>query len=83
MATAGEIEEKILAYLKNDLRIDTDAITTSTALISTGNIDSADLVRFATFLERNFDFEVPDQDISADHFDTVAMSVEYVLAKAG
>ena len=81
--TAAEIEERILAYLKNDLRLDTDAIDANTELISSGNIDSADLVRFATFLERSFDLEVPDEDISADHFDTVAMSVQYVLAKAG
>ncbi|MCP4036667.1 MAG: acyl carrier protein, partial [bacterium] len=49
----------------------------------TGIIDSADLVRFATFLERSFGFEVPDQDLNAEHFDTVAMSVEYVQAKTG
>ena len=80
---AAEIEEKILAYLKNDLRIDTDTISPDSELVSTGTIDSADLVRFAAFLEQSFDFEIPDQDVSGERFDTVAMSVQYVLENAG
>ena len=80
---AAEVEGKILAYLKNDLKIDTDAMTRDSELVSTGKVDSADLVRFATFLEYTFNFEIPDQDVSGERFNTVAMSVQYVLANAG
>ncbi len=78
-----ETEGKILAFLKDDLRIDMDGLKSDSELVTTGIIDSADLVRFATYLERTFDIEVADQDISADNFNTVSRSVDYVLARAG
>jgi acyl carrier protein len=78
---ADEIQSRILAFLGGDLRI--AGIDVESRLVSTGVLDSSDLVRLASFLERSFEIEIPDQDVSADRFDTVAMAIEYVLARRG
>ncbi len=78
-----EVEDKVLAFIRDELRVDTADVTSDTELVSSGRVDSTDLVRLATHLERSFDIEIPDEDISADHLDTVSMTAGYVLARIG
>ena len=75
------LEASLRGFLKDDLMIDMDEVQADTELVSTGIIDSADLVRVATHLEREAGIEVPDQDISADHFDSIAKILDYCEAK--
>jgi D-alanine--poly(phosphoribitol) ligase subunit 2 len=76
-----DLEASILAFLRDELRIDTSEIQRDTELVSGGVVDSTDLVRLATRLERNLDIEIPDQDISADNFDSIEMIIKYVSGK--
>jgi acyl carrier protein len=77
------LEGIILAFLREDLRVRDEAITRETELVSEGLIDSTDLVLLATHLERTLDLEIPDEDISVDNFDSVAMILDYVERKLG
>jgi acyl carrier protein len=76
-----DLEASILAFLRDELRIDTSEIQRDTELVSGGVVDSTDLVRLATRLERNLDIEIPDQDISADNLDSIEMIINYVSGK--
>jgi len=76
-----DLEASILAFLRDELRIDTSEIEPDTELVSGGVVDSTDLVRLATRLERNLDIEIPDQDISADNLDSIEMIINYVSGK--
>jgi acyl carrier protein len=78
-----DIEEKILVFIRDELRVEIEDVESDTELVSSGRIDSTDLVRLAAHLERSFDIEIPDEDISADHLDTIAMTARYVLDHAG
>ncbi len=78
-----EIEAKIFTFLREELRVNTDEVERDSELVSSGLVDSADLVRFATFLERSYGIVVEDQDINADNFNTIAMSADYVRAHLG
>lgn len=78
-----ELENEIFAYLRKKLRASAEDLTRDTGLISTGLVDSGNLVRLATHVERLTGVSIPDRDIDADHFDSVAMIVRYVEAKRG
>lgn len=79
---ADELEARILGFLSQELGI-RETVERDTELVSTGLVDSADLVRLATHLERTLDLGIPDHEINADNFDSVAMILEYVERKLG
>ena len=76
-----DLEASILAFLRDELRIDTSDIKPDTGLVSGGVVDSTDLVRLASRLERNLGIEIPDQDIKADNLDSIEMIINYVSGK--
>jgi acyl carrier protein len=78
-----ELQADILAFLEDELRIDTSDIQPDTGLVSGGIVDSTDLVRLATRLERKLGIEIPDRDISADNLDSIEMISNYVSSKLG
>ena len=79
---ADELEARILSFLRQELGI-RQAVERDTELVSSGLVDSADLVRLATHLERTLDLSIPDHEIDADNFDSVATILEYVERKLG
>jgi acyl carrier protein len=44
-------------------------------------LDSADVVRLATHVERSLDISIPDRDITPEHFDSIARILDYVDAR--
>lgn len=82
MQTA-DLEARLLAFVRDDLGVDESGLDRTTPLVSTGLVDSANLVRLAAFVERTADVEIPDRDIDADHFDTVERIVAYVATRLG
>jgi len=75
------LRAKLLRFLQEQLGADAEALESNTELVSSGLVDSASLVQLATFVERQTDLEIPDRDIGADHFDTVAAILRYVDAR--
>lgn len=76
-----ELEREIFAYLSKKLRVAANDLDRDTPLVSSGLVDSGNLVRLATHVERLAGISIPDRDIDADHFDTVAMIASYVETK--
>ncbi len=83
MPDADALERDIRAFLRDELRLDVEHITHDAGLVTTGLIDSADLVRLATHVERHVGIAVPDGDITADHFDSIAKILDYVDGRRG
>ena len=81
MADPAALGGALRAFLCDELRLADAEIGDDTELFSAGRIDSADLVRLATFLERATGLRIPDDDINVDHFDSVAKILEYVAAR--
>lgn len=77
----GQLSESLRVFLRDDLLIDDREVAGDTELVSTGILDSADLVRVATHLEREAGIEIPDQDISSDNFDSIDQILDYCEAK--
>jgi acyl carrier protein len=77
---AEALEREIRTFLEEKLGI--TELDRNTELISSGLVDSGNLVRLATRLERAAGIVIPDRDIDVDHFDSLAMIVDYALSKA-
>ncbi len=77
---AEALECEIRAFLEEKLGI--SGVDRNQELISSGLVDSGNLVRLATQIERVAGIRIPDRDIDADHFDSLAMIVDYVALKA-
>ena len=56
-------------------------ISNKTSLRTDLNIDSVDMLGFYIALEEIFSIEIPDSDLSEDHFDVVSSIIAYVKKK--
>ena len=77
---AEALEREIRGFLEEKLGI--SDIDRNEELISSGLVDSGNLVRLATRIERVAGIAIPDRDIDVDHFDSLAMIDDYVVSKA-
>ena len=77
---AEALEREIRGFLEEKLGI--SDIDRNEELSSSGLVDSGNLVRLATRIERVAGIAIPDRDIDVDHFDSLAMIVDYVVSKA-
>ncbi len=75
------IERGVVAYLRDEFTIDEADLGRDTKLVSGGLLDSVSLVQVATWAERTFGVEIPDEDIDAENLDSVGMIVDYICRK--
>ena len=79
----AELETRLLMFVRDELGVDDPDLDRETTLVSTGLVDSANLVRLAAFVERTANVQIPDRDIDAERFDTVGRIVAYVTERRG
>jgi acyl carrier protein len=77
---AEALEREIRSYLEKKLGL--SGVGRDQELVSSGLLDSGNLVRLATHVERVAGVSIPDRDIDADHFDSIAMILTYVASRA-
>lgn len=77
---ADVLERALRAFLEEKLGV--SDIGRDDELVSSGIVDSGNLVRLATHVERVAGIEIPDRDIDVDHFDSIARIVEYAVSKS-
>jgi acyl carrier protein len=78
---AENLERELRGWL--DQKLGVRDVGRDEELVSSGLVDSGNLVRLATWLERVADIEIPDADIDAEHFDSIAMIVRYATERSG
>ncbi len=61
--TRQEIEEKVKAFLIDDLEIDEDKITDDAKLKDDMGIDSLDFVDIVVIVEKNFGFKIKPEEM--------------------
>ncbi len=80
------MEDVVLEYIRSEyLEEDDDDIEldANTPLISSGIVDSFSMVSLKRFLEKRYNISVPDEEASAEAFDTVASIVSLVKRHQG
>lgn len=61
--TRQKIEEKVQAFLINDLEIETDKINNEATLKDDLGIDSLDFVDIVVIVEKNFGFKIKPEEM--------------------
>lgn len=76
-----EIEEKVNAFLIDDLEIDEEIIFPEAKLKEDMGIDSLDYVDIVIIVEKNFGFRIVAQDMN--NIKTLSQFYDYVESKIG
>ena len=80
------MEEVILEYIRNEYLDDDEEdeeLDANTPLISSGIVDSFSMVSLKRFLEKKYNISIPDEEASAEAFDTVKSIVNVVKKHLG
>ena len=79
------MEDVILAYIRNEYLEDDDEVDldADTPLISSGIVDSFSMISLKRFLEKRYNVTLPDEDASAESFDSVRRIIEVVKKHGG
>ena len=79
--TREEIEEKIRAFLIDDLEIDEDKISDDAKLKDDMGIDSLDFVDIVVIVEKNFGFKIKPEEMK--DVTTLSQFCDYIESKVG
>ncbi len=80
------MEDVILEYIRNEYLEDDDddvELDASTPLISSGIVDSFSMVSLKRVLEKKYEISIPDEDASAEAFDSVTGIIAVVKKHRG
>ncbi len=77
--TRTEIEEKVKAFLIDDLEIDEDKINNDATLKEDLGIDSLDFVDIVVIVERNFGFKIKPEEMQ--DVKTLSQFCDYIESK--
>jgi acyl carrier protein len=77
--TDSQLHNTLRAYINSEILHDPNyPLGDNEALISGGLIDSFSLVNLALWVEQEFGVPIPDSDLNADTFDTLAQLVAFI-----
>lgn len=79
--TRKEIEEKVRAFLIDDLEIDEDKISDDAKLKDDMGIDSLDFVDIVVIVEKNFGFKIKPEEMK--DVTTLRQFCDYIESKVG
>jgi len=75
------IESELIEYLENEAGIG-EGLGRTDALISSGTLDSFDVVQLLSVLTEKYSITVSAFDVNVENFDTVAAISELILSRA-
>ncbi len=76
VATAVEIEEKVIQIVSEQMSVDKKELSRETSFVNDLNADSLDTVELVMELEDEFDMTIPDED--AEKLKTVGEAIEFI-----
>ena len=79
--TRTEIEEKVKAFLIDDLEIDEDKVFPDAKLKEDMGIDSLDFVDIVVIVEKNFGFKIKAEEMA--RVTTLSQFCDYIESKVG
>lgn len=77
MATAMEVEDKVMKIVAEQMSVDRAELTRQTSFQNDLNADSLDTVELVMELEDEFDMTIPDEE--AEKLKTVGEAVDYIV----
>lgn len=83
MTDSITIASQIRAYINENILFGDDTIKydNDDSFLETGILDSFGVMELVTFIEKQFDIEVPTQEVTPGNFDSVNRLMAYTQAK--
>ena len=76
-----KLRQKLNDFICQELLFEEDyPLTNDEPLLASGRLNSLLLVQLALFMEETFAVQVPDIDLTTDHFETVDRMVAWITA---
>lgn len=76
------IGQKLRTFLAETFYVaDDDVLTDDGSLLDHGVVDSTGFIEIIGFVEDSFGFEVSDQDMTPENFETIRSIVAYVMRR--
>ena len=82
---SGEIKDAVKAYILKEFLPDEapENLSYTTALVSTGILDSLATLDLVTFLEETYGIKVAAHEVGVDHMNTIDEIASFVISKQG
>lgn len=78
-----EIQDKLLAFITGSFMVERDEIDLDKSMIDEGIIDSFGLIEIATFMEKEFNMQVGEEQMVRSNFGSVNKIVDFIKRETG
>ena len=76
--TKKQIQQELLEFLCRQFFVDMEDIELNKSLVDTGIIDSMGLIEIASYIQKEHDFKVTNDQMNRDNFGSVLKIVEFI-----
>jgi acyl carrier protein len=76
--TKEKINEMLLDFICHQFLVDQEEIEVNKSLIDTGIIDSMGLIEISSFIEKNYNFNVTEEQMNRQNFGSVVSIVDFI-----
>ena len=73
-----EIQDKLLAFITSSFMVEREEIDLDKSMIDEGIIDSFGLIEIASFMEREFNMKVREEQMIRSNFGSVHKIVDFI-----
>jgi acyl carrier protein len=82
MVESSDLEADLQSFLAETLRLRIAPVDRDLELVSSGHLDSMDLVRIAAHLEDVLGVEIPDDDINGEKLGSISRMLAYAEGRS-
>lgn len=78
-----EIQEKLLSFITSSFMVERDEIDLDKSMIDEGIIDSFGLIEIASFMEKEFQMKISEDQMIRNNFGSVHKIVDFIMRETG
>lgn len=78
-----EIQDKLLAFITSSFMVEREEIDLDKSMIDEGIIDSFGLIEIASFMEKEFNMKVREEQMIRSNFGSVHKIVDFIKRETG
>ncbi len=80
--TTNDIKSKLREFIKNNFLLGNDiSLKDEDSFMGKGIVDSTGILEVVSFVEENFGFKIPDEDLMPENLDSINNLVTYITKK--
>ncbi len=80
--TTSDIKSKLREFIKNNFLLGNDtSLNDEDSFMGKGIVDSTGILEVVSFVEENFNFKIPDEDLMPENLDSINNLVIYITKK--